>query len=210
MTMTGHKYDTGKLRYDLIPEEVTEQLARILTFGSAKYADNNWKFLRPFKSRYFAALMRHIAAWRGGEDVDKESGELHLSHALACLSFLLWGELNKSKKLKVYVASPYTIGDHDKNVEISLKAGDELLKKGFVPICPLLSHFWDKISPKSYDTWLDMDLQLLAGCDAVLRLLGASEGADKEVKYAMDLGIPVYFVIDDIGNWKGRIECVEN
>jgi hypothetical protein len=45
---------------------------------------------------------------------------------------------------------------------------------------------------------LDYDLNWLAKCDAVLRLPGASSGADREVEYAQKLGIPVFYSIEEI------------
>ena len=85
----GIKFDKEKLRYDLLPPEILEAAATILTFGA-----NNWQKLEDFNNRYYAALERHIQAWRKGEKVDKESGEPHLSHALVNVMFLLWNELN--------------------------------------------------------------------------------------------------------------------
>lgn len=35
-----------------------------------------------------AAAMRHLAAWRDGEQLDEESGLPHLAHALCCIVFL--------------------------------------------------------------------------------------------------------------------------
>lgn len=40
--------------------------------------------------------------------------------------------------------------------------------------------------------------RLLQHCDAVLRLPGASAGADKDVEIARERGLPVYFAIDEI------------
>lgn len=88
----GIKYDSNKLRYDLIPPEATSALARVLTYGAAKYGPNNWQQLDDFTARYTAALMRHLEAWRGGEEVDSESGLPHLEHALCNLAFLVWKE----------------------------------------------------------------------------------------------------------------------
>ncbi len=86
----GRKYDAGKLLFSLIPPQVTTELAKILTYGAAKYEPNNWQNVQPFKQRYTDALFRHIEAWRGGQERDAESGHLHLSHALCCVAFLVW------------------------------------------------------------------------------------------------------------------------
>ena len=86
----GLKLDDGKLRYDLLPFSVIDELVNILTFGAAKYGDNNWQNVEGFDRRYFAAAMRHLSAYAQGEIFDKESGELHLSHALTNIMFLIW------------------------------------------------------------------------------------------------------------------------
>ena len=86
----GLKLDDGKLRYDLLPFSVMDELVKILTFGAAKYGDNNWQNIDGFDKRYFAAAMRHLSSYAQGEIRDKESGELHLSHALTNIMFLIW------------------------------------------------------------------------------------------------------------------------
>jgi hypothetical protein len=90
------KLDDDKLRYELVPVEVEEELAKVLTYGAKKYKANSWQNVEPFNDRYYAALRRHVAAWRKGEVIDKESGLHHLSHALTCIAFLLSKELGKS------------------------------------------------------------------------------------------------------------------
>lgn len=43
--------------------------------------------------------------------------------------------------------------------------------------------------------------RLLAHCDAVLRLPGASTGADQDVAIARERGLPVFHQLDDIPGW---------
>lgn len=86
---TGKKDDEGKLRFDLVDAEFEEQLAAVLTAGANKYGANNWQKVEDAKNRYYAALRRHIAAWRKGEQVDAETGIDHLAHAAANIMFLL-------------------------------------------------------------------------------------------------------------------------
>lgn len=93
------KFDTGKLRYSLIPPVATEALAKVLTYGAKKYKPNNWQKAEDF-SRYTDALYRHLEAWRGGQEFDEESGLSHLSHALTNVAFLLWYETNVTRPLK--------------------------------------------------------------------------------------------------------------
>lgn len=82
------KFDSGKLRYGLIPPVATKELAKALTYGAKKYKPNNWQEADG-SDRYVDALYRHLEAWRAGERVDRESGLSHLSHAIANISFLL-------------------------------------------------------------------------------------------------------------------------
>lgn len=98
--MEGRKYDEGKLRWDLIPFEQMEEVVKVLTYGAVKYGEDpdipNWKKMVDGERRYFAAMMRHIVAWKKGEIVDPESGLDHLSHAAANLIFLMY--FSKEKK----------------------------------------------------------------------------------------------------------------
>lgn len=89
----GIKHDDGKLRYDLIPAEAIESLAKILTYGAEKYEENNWQGLE--SKRIYSALMRHLEAWRLGNTNDEESGYLHLEHVLVNAMMLLEIERNK-------------------------------------------------------------------------------------------------------------------
>ncbi len=85
---TPAKHDANKPRYDLIPPEGIEAIARVLTYGAGKYGDRNWEGGLAW-GRVFAACMRHLWAWWRGEGVDEESGLSHLAHAACCLVFLI-------------------------------------------------------------------------------------------------------------------------
>ena len=82
------KADDAKTRYDLLPPELLEETAKVLTFGAQKYSAHNWAQGASW-SRYFSAMMRHMWAWWRGEDNDPETGFSHLAHAACCLSFLI-------------------------------------------------------------------------------------------------------------------------
>lgn len=98
MPEEGKKFDTGKLRYDLVPVECIEEATKIITFGANKYWDNNWRLLENFEDRYYAAMMRHLLEWRKWNKIDDESWENHLSHVLANVMFLLSRDLENNKK----------------------------------------------------------------------------------------------------------------
>lgn len=86
--LPGVKWDAKKIRYDLIPPSFSRGLAAVLTYGAAKYSDDNWSKVPDLRRRYYAALLRHLESWRSGEALDSESGLPHLDHAAACLAFL--------------------------------------------------------------------------------------------------------------------------
>jgi len=100
--------------------------------------------------------------------------------------------------MKIYVASPYTIGDVAQNVRRVLLVADQLMNKGHSPYVPHLSHFQHLVCPRPYQDWLDLDFEWLKVCDCVLRLEGESKGADQEVELAKSLGIKVIYNIEDI------------
>lgn len=84
----GQKFDADKARYDLIPPEIEEAIAKVLTFGAMKYGDRNWELGMRW-GRPYAALRRHMAAWWAGEDKDPETGMPHTWHAACCIAFLV-------------------------------------------------------------------------------------------------------------------------
>lgn len=88
----GVKFDTGKVRPDLVPGEFIFAVAAVLTYGAIKYDDWNWaKGMR--RGRFMAALMRHWIAYMVGEELDDESGLPHLWHVGSCVCLLVSAEL---------------------------------------------------------------------------------------------------------------------
>ena len=101
--------------------------------------------------------------------------------------------------IKVYIASPYTIGDIAVNVKLQIDTADLLIEKGFAPFVPLYSHFQHLVHPRPYTDWTALDLEWITVCDCLLRIGGESKGADDEIKYAQDIvKIPVFYSINDI------------
>lgn len=112
----------------------------------------------------------------------------------------------------ILIAGPYRGGTNDdpvlikKNLDKLESVALPLFRKGHIPIIgewvalPLMTlagsthigdAIWDEIQyPVAH--------RLLAKCDAVLRLEGASKGADNDVKIAQELGLPVYYSLDDV------------
>ncbi len=91
----------------------------------------------------------------------------------------------------IYIAAAYTQPDPVENTHAVIKIADAMLAAGFTPLIPHLTLAWHLVSPKNYETWLAYDCQLLAHCDAVLRVPGFSGGATRETQFADAVGIPV-------------------
>jgi len=100
--------------------------------------------------------------------------------------------------IKVYIASPYTLGDVAVNVKRQIDAADELMNLGFVPFAPLYSHFQHMVHPRPYQDWIKIDLEWVKVVDCVLRLDGESTGADGEVDFATELGKPTFYNYKDL------------
>jgi hypothetical protein len=112
----------------------------------------------------------------------------------------------------VYVASPYTKGDPAINTRFQCEIFNQLRDSGFVtPIIPLWSHFQHTLYPRPYEDWTAYDNELIARCDACLRLnvdypeLGyfqsESQGADAEVALFVSQEKPVFYTIDALLDW---------
>jgi len=88
---TGGEKGVKKERFDLIPVEALQEVARVYGFGAEKYAAHNWR--RGYEwSKSYAAMMRHANQFWQGEDKDEETGCSHLAsvifHAMALMVFV--------------------------------------------------------------------------------------------------------------------------
>ena len=83
----GLRYNSNKLRYDLIPPFANRECAKVWTKSLGKYPAGNWEKGMPW-SEVIASAMRHLEAIRLGEDIDAESGLLHAAH-LQCNAAML-------------------------------------------------------------------------------------------------------------------------
>lgn len=73
----GRKYDSDKVRYELIPPEPLEALANLYAVGAKKYAPRDWEKGMAW-CRIFGSLMRHAWAWFRGQTIDAETGTHHM------------------------------------------------------------------------------------------------------------------------------------
>lgn len=114
--------------------------------------------------------------------------------------------------LQILIAGPYRSGTNDDPVlmENNLRKLEEaalpIFRAGHLPVIgewyalPLL-----KVAGSQFpgDSVYEEILYPIAGriirrCDAILRLEGASKGADEDVRLAKEIGIPVYYRLEDL------------
>ena len=114
--------------------------------------------------------------------------------------------------MMILIAGPYRGGTNDdpvlikKNLDKLESVALPLFRKGHIPIIgewvalPLFhlagykkigDSIWDEIQyPVAH--------RLLEKCDAVLRLEGASKGADEDVRIAKERGLKIFYSLDEI------------
>lgn len=77
----GAKLDAGKVKAGVLGDfslALTE-VAKVGTFGAEKYSRRGWEVVENAEERYFDAEWRHLLKSRH-EDIDQDSGLLHLAH----------------------------------------------------------------------------------------------------------------------------------
>ena len=85
----GTKHDSGKPSISLIPKDALWGMAQAFTYGAKKYGAHNYRDGIQF-NRLADAAYRHLSAFVEGEDIDEESGNDHLYHALASIAMLIF------------------------------------------------------------------------------------------------------------------------
>lgn len=101
--------------------------------------------------------------------------------------------------VKIYIASPYTNGDKEENINLQLEVADILMNFGYAPYTPILTHFQHLKHPRKEIEWLNLQKIYLNVCDLLIRIRPhkngveiPSPGADGEEKYAKELNIPIF------------------
>ncbi len=114
----------------------------------------------------------------------------------------------------ILIAGPYRSGTNDdpKLMQLNLKNLESvalpLFRKGHIPMIgewvalPLI-HLAGSTKPGD-EAWEKVQCpvahRLLEKCDAVLRLEGASKGADEDVRVATERGLKIYYRLEDVPN----------
>ena len=112
----------------------------------------------------------------------------------------------ETKSMMILVAGPYRSGTHDdpvliqKNVEAMESYALPIFRAGHIPLLgewlalPLVRLAGSKrIGDEAFiEIFHPIAVRLLKKCDAVLRVGGASEGADTMVRLGRELGLKIY------------------
>jgi hypothetical protein len=129
-----------------------------------------------------------------------------------CLFALFTDKLMRMEKpMLILIAGPYRSGTNDEperlaeNLAFLESASWPIFEAGHIPMIgewvalPVMRCIDSVVGDDASIGILTPTAQrLLTHCDAVLRLPGASAGADNDVRIAADLGIPVYTSVDQI------------
>ena len=112
----GRKFDSEKPKMYLLPPKATVEVAKVLTFGAAKYDEDNWRKLEDAQNRYSGGALRHIFSHLDGELEDPETNLSHLAHAICCLMFKLeleleYGQECEEERLREFNTSEHREGD---------------------------------------------------------------------------------------------------
>jgi hypothetical protein len=97
---------------------------------------------------------------------------------------------------KIYVCGPFS-GLEMQNTRKAVLAAQEVREAGYSPYIPHLFAFVDYLTPVSYEDAMRHCFVWIEACDGLL-FLGTSPGAEREVKFAKELGIPVFFSVEEI------------
>lgn len=108
------------------------------------------------------------------------------------------------RRARVYVAGPMLgSGNPYVNIYKACEVGMRLLDAGLAPHIPHLNAQLEmSFGERPVSVWLDLDKAFLLACDALLRLEGKSPGADKEVAWAHEAHIPVFYSLDTLFAWQ--------
>jgi hypothetical protein len=75
-----------KAKLSVVPSGVLFALGNAMLEGACKYGRHNYRGIGVRASVYYDAAVGHMMDWWEGQDIDAESGELHLVKAMASLA----------------------------------------------------------------------------------------------------------------------------
>lgn len=116
---------------------------------------------------------------------------------------------------QIYVAGSYTAESIEKieqNVDRAVACCVELMRHDAYPRCPHILGYatYDEVD-KPWEWWMQATGEDLARCDAVLVIPFSddSKGTQIEIRIAREIGLPVFFAIQDDSSETFRVELSE-
>lgn len=76
-TNLGKRFNDNKPPMHLLPWDTLLEIAKHYGKGAEKYPSRNWEDGFKWSEGCAASLMRHLAKWQQGEDIDPENGMHH-------------------------------------------------------------------------------------------------------------------------------------
>jgi hypothetical protein len=148
-----------KVPLGLIPPHAMEQTAWVHKLGADKYGPWNWRKTGVCASTYVNAILRHLNAWRDGEDLDPESGISHLAHIACSCNILMDAEYCGKLQDDRNTTLPHTAPAEDETEEGSPK------------VAASYEDFWgppdeeeeDSLAEFVEDMWRELDKEIVCG-----------------------------------------------
>lgn len=148
-----------KVPLGLIPPHAMEQTAWVHKLGADKYGPWNWRETGVCASTYVNAILRHLNAWRDGEDLDPESGISHLAHIACSCNILMDAEYCSKLQDDRNTTLPHTDPAEDETEEGSPK------------VAASYEDFWgpldeeeeDSLAEFVEDMWRELDKEIVCG-----------------------------------------------
>lgn len=105
MDMKNDRKD-DKTRWELMPLDCLEDIARVYTEGAKKYDDNTWQNLDNGYQRYKAALLRHLLEFKKGMSVEEKLDKILLNQQVILLYLKqILQDTNRSQFAEDYAAN---------------------------------------------------------------------------------------------------------
>ncbi|MBW3022518.1 DUF4406 domain-containing protein [Candidatus Woesearchaeota archaeon] len=112
------------------------------------------------------------------------------------------------KKIKVYIAGPYTNKNpriRSENIKKAVEMGREILKMGHHPYVPHRhTGEWEDAHPFSYEEMMQLHFTFIEKWADAMFFMGSSPGADREKAMAKSLGIPVFHSIEEFQDFAAK------
>ena len=206
LKLGADKYGANNWRAIPSPDHLNHLITHVFAYLAGDTSDDH---LSHAATRALFALELH-------EDAKRATVDAIFAEAADCTSTSYAdAKACEPSMPRVYIAGPISSGDLLGNVNQATAAFNELMRLGFAPLCP----HWSVYAKPAYrypitdvvvcvatadgngmqhEDWIALDYQWVAVSDALLRLPGASRGADLEVNRACELGIPVLYSVEQV------------